>query len=691
MSGGKRIRMGRPGWGVARCLGGLSFMVIALPCASALADSIPEAMRSALKDTPRIEAARRSLQAIKERRARAVSGYLPTLDLSLATGNEWSNTTSTRPVEGEVRLQRGEMQVTLNQPLFDGFSTWHQVAENDARESSEQAALDQASEEVALDTVLAYLEVLRQRELQHLLREQEEVHTLILERVRDMARLGIVTSVDADLSESRLKLIISDLASAEGSVRKAATRFRRMVGREPGVLDPALSPVGFLPKTLQEAIEWATHHNASLKRSKGDLESSRASHAGNYARYWPKVGLDLGYSNTDNVNGTRSYNENVRAMVRMNVNLFHGGADLATVRESAEQLGRSQGLYDEAQETVYEEVRTAWERIRTSRERFAKLEDHLEAKQRVTASYHEQFKMGLRPLLDVLNSENELTAAKNALVNEKYEELSASYRLMAAMGILRASLPGGDPDKPLSAPNQEMVNAPRPSEMASAPNREMVNAPRPSEMASALNREMASAPRPSEMASAPNREMASAPNREMVSAPRQPALTSVVPPALTSAVPPAPPPVERVPWGRKPDENMTPVRNRAATVAPLLPTPVENASPVPEKRAIIPATPEVAPNAAIEAMPSRASGSSRPIFAAEPVNPQEMLEPTGIGADFELIKPDLEAGSVSPLSSPVPSASHTDIPTLEEATELLWRESTAFSSEVPISAPGTPR
>ncbi|MBF0262262.1 MAG: TolC family outer membrane protein [Magnetococcales bacterium] len=645
MSGGKRERMGRPVWGLARCLGGLSCMAIALPCASSWADSLPEAMRSALKDTPRIEAARRSLQAIKERRARAVSGYLPTLDLSLATGNEWSNTTSSRPVEGEVRLQRGEMQVTLNQPLFDGFSTWHQVAENDARESSEQAALEQASEEVALDTVLAYLEVLRQRELHHLLREQEEAHALILDRVRDMARLGLVTSVDADLSESRLKLIISDLASAEGSVRKAATRFRRMVGREPGTLDPPLAPIAFLPKSLQEAIESAMRHNASLQRSKGDLESSRASHAGNYARYWPKVGLDLGYSNTDNVNGVRSYNENVRAMVRMNVNLFHGGADLATVRESAEQLGRSQGLYDETQETVYEEVRTAWERIRTSRERLGKLEDHLESKQRVTGSYHEQFKMGLRPLLDVLNSENELTAAKNALVNEKYEGLSASYRLMAAIGILRASLPGGESDKPVPVPNQEMVQTPRKPEVAASV--------------------------------------------------KPPVEISVHTPIEVAT--PVRPPVEVEAPVYTPIAVATPVRPPVEVAAPLWPpvevaepvhTPVEVKAPVQKNATIIPVTPDLPPAGV---MPWGGSGSARPIFASEPVNPQEMLENRGMTTEFDLIKPDLEAGSISPLSTPRPSSSRHDVPTLEEASELLWQESSAFPSADTLTAPGTPR
>ncbi|MEO5347483.1 MAG: TolC family outer membrane protein [Magnetococcus sp. YQC-9] len=630
-------------------------MTVALPCPASLADSLPEAMLSALQDTPRIKAARRSLQVIKERRARAVSGYLPTLDLSMATGNEWSNTPSTRPVEGEVRLQRGEMQVTLNQSLFDGFSTWHQVAENDARESSEQAALDLASEEVALDTVLAYLEVLRQRELQQLLREQEEGHTLILERVRDMAQLGIVTSVDADLSESRLKLIISDLASAEGLVRKASTRFRRMVGREPGSLDPPLPPVGFLPKSLQEAIEWAARHNASLKRSKGDLESSRAAHAGNYSRYWPKVGLDVGYSNTDNVNGVRSYNENVRAMVRMNLNLFHGGADLATVRESAEQVGRSQGLLDEAQETVYEEVRTAWERIRTAQERMDKLDAHLEAKRRVTTSYHEQFKMGLRPLLDVLNSENELTAARNALVNEKYEELSASYRLMAAIGILRASLPGGEPDK--FAPNQEMVKSPRQSESTelSPPLRESVvspPAPRDPSVFAPMLRESATS-------ASPLRESAA-------SAPpvQKSAATAPVTPESAASAPPV---------------------QKSAATAPVTSESAASAPPVQKSAATAPVTDATTEKGSARSAPA----SAHPIFASEPVNPQEMLQSTERIPDNGLIKPDIEAGAILPFS-PGSQSRNGEIPTLEEAAELLWQESSAFVP-VRITAPGTPR
>ena len=55
-------------------------------------------------------------------------------------------------------------------------------------------------------------------------------------------------------------------------------------------------------------------------------------------------------------------------------------------------------------------------------------------------SYHEQFRMGKRSLLDVLNSENELFAARNGLLFEELNAVKSAYELFARMGILRNAL-----------------------------------------------------------------------------------------------------------------------------------------------------------------------------------------------------------------------------------------------------------
>jgi len=56
------------------------------------------------------------------------------------------------------------------------------------------------------------------------------------------------------------------------------------------------------------------------------------------------------------------------------------------------------------------------------------------------SAYKQQFTLGQRTLLDVLNTENELFEARKSYVNANYDELFAQYRLLNAEGKLLDSL-----------------------------------------------------------------------------------------------------------------------------------------------------------------------------------------------------------------------------------------------------------
>ena len=117
-----------------------------------------------------IDASRRlSLdQAVKGARG----GYLPRADLALGGGREWSDNATTRALglPGDRALNRTEASLTLTQMLFDGFAVKSEVERNQARVDSAANRLAGTSEQVALQAVEAYLEVLRHRDLVQLTR-----------------------------------------------------------------------------------------------------------------------------------------------------------------------------------------------------------------------------------------------------------------------------------------------------------------------------------------------------------------------------------------------------------------------------------------------------------------------------------------------------------------------------------------
>ena len=55
-------------------------------------------------------------------------------------------------------------------------------------------------------------------------------------------------------------------------------------------------------------------------------------------------------------------------------------------------------------------------------------------------SYQQQFKLGQRSLLDLLDTENELFQSRQAFVNAEFDQVLAQYRLLNATGQLLDSL-----------------------------------------------------------------------------------------------------------------------------------------------------------------------------------------------------------------------------------------------------------
>jgi adhesin transport system outer membrane protein len=64
----------------------------------------------------------------------------------------------------------------------------------------------------------------------------------------------------------------------------------------------------------------------------------------------------------------------------------------------------------------------------------------VEANKNTRDVYRQQFDIGQRGLLDLLDADNELFLSRDSLVTATYAEMFASYRLLATMGVLTEAL-----------------------------------------------------------------------------------------------------------------------------------------------------------------------------------------------------------------------------------------------------------
>ena len=121
--------------------------------------SLNEALSSAYRYNPRLDAERARLRATDEEVARAMSGYRP-----IITGNADINHqhTNTRPDSiGEGSTKPKGYSVDLVQPIFSGLQTVNAVSEQEANVRAGRETLRDVEQQVLLDAVTAYMDVVR--------------------------------------------------------------------------------------------------------------------------------------------------------------------------------------------------------------------------------------------------------------------------------------------------------------------------------------------------------------------------------------------------------------------------------------------------------------------------------------------------------------------------------------------------
>ncbi len=150
--------------------------------------------------------------------------------------------------------------------------------------------------------------------------------------------------------------------------------------------------------------------------------------------------MELGITDNKNLDGIAGENDDMSAMLRMRYNLFRGGADRARRQETAERMGAAKESIRRAQRIIEEDVLLSWNGLLTIRARLDYLSGHLESTKEVVSSYKEQFKLGQRSLLDVLDSENELFNARASLLSAQYAEIFSLLKVLGSMGLLLDTL-----------------------------------------------------------------------------------------------------------------------------------------------------------------------------------------------------------------------------------------------------------
>lgn len=415
-----------------------SAMLLATVCSQADAMNLTEAIQSTLDNHPEIHAATNNRLASDEDVKFAKGGYLPTVDLLVGYGRQNTDSPSTRDLgdHNTETLNYRNAELRLRQMLFDGFNTPNEVARTEAVVNSRAYRLLGTSESLALRTVEVYLDVLMRREMVSLARNNLQAHQRINDQIGLRSRQGVGSTADLDQSEARLALAQNNLYTEEVNLADAEANFFSAVGRLPDQLESPATIKGNMPEDLLAARQTVMDNNPFLKSAQADVQAAEKQYEVAKSPFYPRFDVELATSADDNVQGDEGHYSTWRAAVVMNYNLFNGMRDKARLQSAAHQINESMDIRNNALRVLNENLSLAWNAMENARLQTPKARDYADYTARVREAYQQQFSLGQRTLLDLLDSENELFTANRRYTEVRYGEEFSMYRVVAAMGDL---------------------------------------------------------------------------------------------------------------------------------------------------------------------------------------------------------------------------------------------------------------
>jgi len=403
------------------------------------AQTLMEAAAYTIESSPDIAVVKSQYLSRIEQIGIAKSGYLPTVDLALGYGREWTDSPSTRASQGEhkdKKLNRGEASLTLSQMLYDGMRTSNDMDRTRAEAVAHRYQLWTAAENTTLEVADAYMGVMFSEKASVLAAENLEAHIEILDGIKKRSEYGLGSASDLSQVKGRLSRAHSNYLATDNNVLDANARFFRIVGREAlGLIQPE-AVEDFMPISYDKALERAGKVHPTLLSAQYDVDAAVAKLKLLDSAFRPDIRFELGSTWNNDLDGTDGHSNDMTAMLRLRYNLFNGNADDYRKKEAYHQLMEATAIRDRAERDVAEGMSLAWNAYQLLERQMEFLEAHVIESSNTLDAYKQQFKLGRRTLVDLLDAENELFEARREMLEADKNRFLTQFRVLNAMGEL---------------------------------------------------------------------------------------------------------------------------------------------------------------------------------------------------------------------------------------------------------------
>ena len=399
-----------------------------------------EALATAYSNNPSLQAARAQLRSVDEGVPQALSGWRPQIVVAGAVGYGDGTFRSASAAGVTNRRNNRDVfteQATLTQPLYRGGLTRANTNQADNRVFAQRARLLASEQQLFIDTINAFVNVILTQQVLQLNTNNEQVLARQLQATNDRFRVGEITRTDVAQAEAALAGARATRQTAEGNLQTARSTYRRLVGELPDQLVQP-QPVKLPLRSAPEASQLAAANNPNVIAALFDNAAAKDAIDVAFAGLMPQLSLQAQAARNDNSAVAGQRNIGGQVLLNASVPIYQGGAEYSRVRQARQSEQQARKTVDDIRRQAVAQATQAWETLQATRSTIESTRAQIRANQIALEGVQREAIVGSRTTLDVLNAEQTLLNSRVTLVQNLANLINNSYTVAAAIGRLTA-------------------------------------------------------------------------------------------------------------------------------------------------------------------------------------------------------------------------------------------------------------
>lgn len=418
----------------------LKTAIVASMASSAMADNLMDVYQLALKNDPQLQIAQAQFNIDKEDEVQGRAALLPQIGFNYGINSDKNKTNV-----GSNSTRSHGFGLSLTQTVFDA-TKWYTFKAGKSLTAQATASFESDQQDLMVRATEAYFNVLKAKDVLASSSAEEKAIKRQLEQTKQRYDVGLIAITGVHEATAAYDLIRVKRLSDEGLLGIAYEALTVLTGQLHNDLSTLAKdfPTQKPNTPVKEWVDLALANNKQLEQSQLAAQSALLAAKATKGSRLPTVSASASYNDRQlggdlqkTLDG-RSIDENSTTSVglSLNVPLYTGGTISSRTRQAYERYNQAQERITLQSRGITQGIRNLYLKVATDAAQVSAQKKALTSSQSALKATEAGYQVGTRNVVDVLNAQRNVFAARRDLAIARYDFVINTMKLKQQAGTL---------------------------------------------------------------------------------------------------------------------------------------------------------------------------------------------------------------------------------------------------------------